>query len=70
MRVVMKEINDPMTQVAPGKVGIINIIDLANVHTCSFLATGDLGIKHSDGAFEVIGRLDHSDIRGCHLMYL
>ena len=48
--------------------GIINIIDLANVYSCSFIATDDAGILHLDGSFEVIGRVDNSDVRGCSLM--
>ena len=48
--------------------GAINIIDLANAYSCSFIATDDAGILHNDGSFEVLGRLDNSDIRGCSLM--
>ena len=50
------------------KAGVINIIDLANLHSCSFIATDDIGILLPDGSFEVLGRLDNSDIRGCGLM--
>lgn len=70
MQIMIREINDPLTEVAPGKSGIVHIIDLANIDTCSFIATGDLGVRHSDDTFEIIGRLDQSDIRGCHLLYL
>lgn len=70
MRVSIREINDPLTEVRTGKIGVINIIDLANIHTCSFIATNDLGLMHEDGTFEVVGRLDQSDARGCHLLYL
>jgi hypothetical protein len=48
--------------------GAINIIDLANVYSCSFIATDDAGRIHPDGRFEVLGRIDNSDIRGCSLM--
>src|ERR1043166_1509375 len=48
--------------------GVINVIDLANIYSCSFIATGDAGILYGDGSFEVIGRIDNSDIRGCSLM--
>ena len=48
--------------------GVINIIDLANVYSCSFIATDDAGKLYDDGSFEVIGRIDNSDIRGCSLM--
>jgi hypothetical protein len=50
--------------------GAVNIIDLANLHSCSFIATDDMGILHADGSFEIVGRLDNSDIRGCSLMLL
>ena len=53
-----------------GTTGRLHIIDLANVHSCSFLATDDLGKVYEDGSFEVLGRLDTSEIRGCNLMYL
>jgi hypothetical protein len=48
--------------------GVLNVIDLANVYSCSFIATDDAGKMYSDGSFEVIGRIDNSDIRGCSLM--
>ena len=53
-----------------GKTGGINVIDLANINSCSFIATQDLGKKHNNGSFEVLGRFDNSDIRGCNLMVL
>jgi len=68
MRVLVRDIYDPMSLVSDERTGVINIIDLANMHSCSFIATDDLGLLHSDGAFEVLGRLDDSDIRGCNLM--
>jgi hypothetical protein len=54
--------------VETGRTGGINIIDLANFHSCSFLATQDLGRVFDDGSFEVLGRFDNSDIRGCSLL--
>jgi hypothetical protein len=48
--------------------GILNVIDLANIYSCSFIATDDAGIVYEDGSFEVIGRVDNSDIRGCSLL--
>jgi hypothetical protein len=51
-----------------GKTGGVNIIDLANINSCSFIATQDLGKVYTDGSFEVIGRFDNSDIRGCNLL--
>ncbi len=70
MQIFIKEINDPFAEVAPGKTGVIHVVDLANIDTCSFIGTSDLGRKHTDGTFEVLGRLDNSDLRGCHLLYL
>jgi hypothetical protein len=68
MQVSMRDPNDPLSPPGAGQSGGINVIDLANVHSCSFIATGDLGKSHADGSFEVLGRFDHSDIRGCNLM--
>ena len=65
MRVIIKELNDPFTSTQ--NAGIINIIDLANVHSCSFIETQDLGRTHSKG-FEVLGRADNSEVRGCNLL--
>jgi hypothetical protein len=53
-----------------GKAGGINIIDLANLDSCCFIATQDLGKTYKDGPFEVVGRFDNSDVRGCNLMVL
>lgn len=68
MQVIIKDITDPFQIVSNGKTGIINIIDLANVDSCAFIETQDLGRLHDDGRFEVLGRLDVSDVRGCNLM--
>ena len=68
MSVLIKDISDPLAFVENGKTGIINIIDLANVDSCAFIETQDLGKRYEDGSFEVLGRLDVSDIRGCNLM--
>ena len=68
MQVLVRDPNDPLTLLPPGRSGGINIIDLANVYSCSFVATGDLGKADEDGSFEVLGRYDHSDIRGCNLL--
>ncbi|MFO7723801.1 MAG: acyltransferase [Bacteroidales bacterium] len=70
MKVAFREINDPRTLVTPGKTGAINVIDLANLNSCSFLATQDLGRQHPGGEFEVLGRFDGSEVRGCNLMVL
>jgi phenylacetate-coenzyme A ligase PaaK-like adenylate-forming protein len=69
MQAALREINDPLSpQTGFGKTGVLNIIDLANIDSCAFIATDDLGRLHPDGSFEVLGRLDYSDLRGCNLM--
>ncbi|TXG36811.1 LuxE/PaaK family acyltransferase [Seonamhaeicola maritimus] len=70
MRVLTRDTEDPLSIQKIGKTGGLNIIDLANINSCSFIATQDLGHVNSDGTFEVIGRFDNSDIRGCNLMVL
>ncbi len=70
MKIFTRDTEDPFTFLDYGKSGGINIIDLANINSCSFIATQDLGIMYDDESFEVIGRFDHSDIRGCNLMVL
>ncbi len=67
MKVLVRDINDPL-DVKPAGTGCINIIDLANIHSCSFIATEDIGHVHENGNFEVLGRMDHSALRGCSLM--
>lgn len=68
MRVMARDITDPFSYAGFGQTGALNIIDLANLYSCSFVATDDLGRVHEDGSFEVLGRLDNSDLRGCNLM--
>ncbi len=68
LRASTREITDPLTPQQPGKTGILNLIDLANLDSCSFIATDDLGRVFPDGSFEVLGRADSSDVRGCNLM--
>ena len=69
MKVVLRDPQDPLSLFTEtNKTGGINIIDLANINSCSFISTGDLGRIHDDGGFEVLGRFDNSDIRGCNLM--
>ncbi|WP_369410240.1 acyl transferase [Hufsiella ginkgonis] len=68
MKILLRDINDPLTLLENGKTGGINVIDLANVHSCAFIATQDLGRMHPDTGFEVLGRFDNSDIRGCNLL--
>lgn len=67
MRILIRNTEDPFSYVDDGKTGAINIIDLANRHSCSFIATQDLGNVKAD-TFQVLGRIDHSDIRGCSLL--
>ena len=67
MRVLVRDINDPFDVSSTGS-GCLNVIDLANVYSCSFIATEDLGNIAGDGSFEVLGRMDHSALRGCSLM--
>lgn len=68
MDILTRDPEDALTYVEEGKTGGVNVIDLANVNSCSFIATQDLGKKYNDGSFEILGRFDHSDIRGCNLM--
>ncbi|EHQ28935.1 acyltransferase [Mucilaginibacter paludis] len=68
MKIMIRDTNDPFTNLPEGITGGINIIDLANINSCSFLATQDLGRVQADGTFEVLGRFDNSDIRGCNLL--
>lgn len=67
MKILVRNTEDPLSYVEEGRTGAINIIDLANRHSCAFLATQDLG-KSENGFFQVLGRIDHSDIRGCSLL--
>lgn len=68
MKVLIRDVNDPLTLIPNGKTGGINVIDLANLNSCSFIATQDLGRINPDQSFEVLGRFDHADIRGCNLL--
>lgn len=67
MKVMVRQVNDPFNYTLNQKTGGINVIDLANFNSCSFIATQDLGKLHPEG-FEIMGRFDHSDIRGCNLL--
>lgn len=70
MRVMIRQVDDPFTQARVGKTGGINIIDLGNVDSCAFIETQDLGRLHGEASFEVMGRFDNADIRGCNLMVI
>lgn len=66
MKIVIQDMGDFRTFLPAGKTGRICVIDLANIHSCSFIATDDLGRVHENGSFEVLGRIDFSDLRGCN----
>lgn len=68
MRVLVRDVNDPFDLLPAGTRGGIDIIDLANRHSCAFIQTQDIGRVHADGSFEIEGRIDRSDIRGCNLL--
>lgn len=68
MQIHIRDTEDALTYIQDGKTGGINVIDLANINSCSFIATQDLGKKYPNTTFEVLGRFDNSDIRGCNLM--
>jgi hypothetical protein len=77
MRVLVREEDDPLLVKGAASImqgasmnGVMNVIDLANVYSCAFIATDDAGRLYPDGSFEVLGRMDNSDIRGCSLMVL
>ncbi|MDQ3049006.1 MAG: acyl transferase [Bacteroidota bacterium] len=68
MKILIRDTNDPFSILQPGKTGGINVIDLANINSCSFIATQDLGRTSADETYEVLGRFDNSDLRGCNLL--
>lgn len=68
MKIQLYDAKDPLSAVQGKQRGGINIIDLANVESCAFIQTQDIGELHADGQFEVLGRFDHSELRGCNLL--
>jgi hypothetical protein len=68
MKIILRDTNDPLSPPQNNQSGGINVIDLANINSCAFIATQDLGRLYKDGSFEVLGRFDNSDIRGCNLL--
>jgi hypothetical protein len=68
MKIITRDTNDPLTLLPNNKTGGVNVIDLANVNSCAFIATQDLGTVHENGEFEILGRFDHADVRGCNLL--
>jgi len=69
IKFLVRETTDPLNIMLSGK-GVLNVIDLANLYSCSFIATDDLGKVHTNGSFEVLGRIDHTQMRGCNLLIL
>ncbi len=70
MHILIRDTEDPLSILTNTKTGGLNIIDLSNIYSCSFIATQDLGNIYNDGSFSIVGRFDNSDIRGCNLMAL
>jgi hypothetical protein len=70
MQILIRDTEDALSYIDYGKTGGVNVIDLANLNSCSFIATQDLGKKYPNNSFEVLGRFDNSDIRGCNLMVI
>ena len=71
LKVLVRDINDPLSILpSEGRLGVLNVIDLGNLDSCSFIATDDLGRIYDDNSFEILGRLDNSDVRGCNLLVL
>lgn len=68
MQVWARQADDPFGYAAHGKTGALNVIDLANIYSCSFIETADLGRVYADGSFDVLGRMDFSEVRGCNTM--
>jgi hypothetical protein len=68
MKILIRDTNDPLTLLQNSNTGAINVIDLANIHSCAFIATQDLGKIYPDQSFEILGRFDNADIRGCNLL--
>jgi hypothetical protein len=70
MKIIIRDTNDPLSLQVNNKSGGVNIIDLSNLYSCSFIATQDLGKINTNNSFEILGRFDNSDIRGCNLLVL
>ena len=68
MKIMIRDVNDPLSVIGNNKTGGINVIDLANLYSCPFIATQDLGRTFDDGTFSVLGRFSNADIRGCNLL--
>jgi hypothetical protein len=68
MKILIRDLYDPFSYQPKETKGGINIIDLANIHSCSFIETQDIGVLSDNNLFEINGRIDNSDLRGCNLM--
>jgi len=68
MKVLIRDTNDPLSLLGPNRSGGVNVIDLANLNSCAFIATQDVGKSFQDASFEILGRFDHSEVRGCNLL--
>ena len=68
VRILVRDVNNPFARLKDGRRGAIDIIDLANISSCAFIATQDMGIRYADGSFRIEGRVQASDIRGCNLL--
>ena len=68
MKILIRDVNDPLSIIGKNKTGGINVIDLVNIYSCPFIATQDLGKQFNDDSFSVLGRFDNSDVRGCNLL--
>lgn len=68
MKITVREINDPFSTPLVNRHGVVNVCDLANLQSCAFIGTSDLGKVYDDGRFEILGRIDYSDTRGCNLL--
>lgn len=67
-RVLIRDLSNPFKELSFSRVGGVNIIDLANIYTCSFIETQDMGIKEADNSFRITGRIENSELRGCNLL--
>ena len=69
MKIIIRDLNDPFKHLKKNRIGGINIIDLANLNSCAFIATDDIGIVYKDNSYEITGRLNEAEIRGCNQLF-
>lgn len=70
LKIILRDMYEPLHILSEGNTGAVNVIDLANLYSCSFIATSDMGKMYDDGRFEILGRMDNAEMRGCNLMYV